>query len=79
MFYDEDGTLTNTVFSNGILPRATLTAGYLHLAQNIACKSATTPTRWSYAIRCDNTVTIKQIMFTQYFSSINVRQLSNIT
>lgn len=63
VFYDEDGTLTNTIFNNAALTSATLTFGFPHLLQNSACKTATAPAKWDSATVCDNTVTIRQVMF----------------
>lgn len=64
VFYDKDGTLTNGVFDSTTRTSATLTFGWPHLLQDIACVKGTTPTQWDNGAVCDQTVTLRQVMFT---------------
>lgn len=64
VFYDLDGSLTNTVFDSNTRTSATLTYGWEHLLQDSACLSATDPLSWDKGTVCDQTVTVRQVMMT---------------
>lgn len=64
VFYDMDGSLTNTNFDSNTRTSATLTYGFPHLLQDPACLSATDPTAWDSGAVCDQTVTVRQVMMT---------------
>ncbi len=65
VFYDLDGSLTNTVHTSSVTrPSATLTNGWPHLLQDPACVPATNSTLWDSAAVCDQTVTVRQVMIT---------------
>lgn len=64
VFYDLDGTMTNGVFDSKTRTSATVSYGWEHLLQDPACLPATDPTLWDKATACDQTVTVRQVMFT---------------
>ncbi len=85
MFYDLDGSLTNSVFDSIRRTSATLIYGWPHLLQDPACVNATNSRLWDYGAVCDSSVTVRQVMFTnlenknEFFSqSQKARMLANI-
>lgn len=67
VFYDLDGSLTSVVFNStnsSVRTSATLTYGWPHLLQDPACRNASNSSKWDNAAVCDQTATIKQVMFT---------------
>ena len=64
VFYDLDGSATKGVFDTTARTSATISFGWPHLLQDPACKNATDSTLWDKACVCDQTVTVRQVMFT---------------
>jgi hypothetical protein len=64
VFYDMDGSATNGTFDATPRTRATISFGWPHLLQDRACQPASNPTLWDNACICDQTATVRQVMFT---------------
>lgn len=64
VFYDLDGTLTNMYFDSNTRTSGALTYGWPHLLQDPACLNSSTPDLWDNGAVCDQTVTVRQVMFT---------------
>ena len=53
IFYDLDGSLTNTHFNAKTIDKGALVQGFPHLLQEPACAVAATPSKWDNAAVCD--------------------------
>lgn len=70
VLYDLDASLSayfNGYFNNS----ATLVWGYNHLTQQNSCRQAISPTQWDNLVLCDQTITIRRIIFTNIISLAN--------
>ncbi len=68
VFYDLDGTLTNNIFDSVTRASATLTFGWPHILQDSACVSADDPTLWDSGALCNESVTVRQVMFSNFLN-----------
>lgn len=86
VFYDQDGSLTSGVFDGKTKQKSALVQGFPHLLQDPACKgSLTNYAKWDSAAVCDQSVTVRQIFFTNIIDTeefrsqpMKVRMLSSI-
>ena len=87
VIYDLDGSLSQK-FDGTSRTSATIVHGFPHIAayNQAACPAPTTAANWDGAVMCDNTITIRRVMFgllqnAQLFNNqyIKIAELSNIT
>ena len=63
IIYDLDGTFTSA-FDGSSRSSAAIVYSFPHLEQESACLPATTASEWDSTLACDQTVTIRRVMFT---------------
>ena len=69
IIYDTDASLSRS-FDGGSASRtsATIVYGYTHLAAEAACSPSNATSKWDNALACDQSVTVRKVMFTNFIN-----------
>ena len=63
IIYDLDGTFSSG-FDSSSRSSATIMANHPHIGQETACLTPTSTSDWDDTLACDETITIRKVMFT---------------
>jgi hypothetical protein len=63
IIYDSDGSLSVN-FDNNTRVSSTIVHNWKHIQMESACLPSSNPSKWDNALSCDQTVTIRRVMFT---------------